>query len=169
VLASAVTQQVNGLHVAGFDLNGQAGLPFFAPLAGDTGAASRIAVNPALTADSRLIAAAGVPTVGDNQTARAIAALRDARTLDNGTATLAESFGTLAYRVGQDTATAKQQQQSSADAVLQVRSLRESVSGVSVDEEAALMLKFQRAYEANARYFQSVDAALDILMQMVGG
>lgn len=167
-LASAVVEQVNGLHVAGFDLNGRAGLPFFTPLAGDTGAASRIAVNPALAADSRLVAAAGVPTVGDNQTARAIAALRDARTLDHGTATLAGSFGALAYRVGQDTATARQQQQSGADAVLQVRTLRESVSGVSIDEEAALMLKFQRAYEANARYFQSVDAALDILMQMVG-
>ncbi len=168
-LAAAVTQQVNDLHSAGFDLNGQAGLPFFTPLAGATGAASAIAVNPALAADPRRIAAAGVPSVGDNQTARAIAALRDSRTLDGGTATMVESFGNLAFRVGQDTATAQQQQQSAADAVLQVRTLRETVSGVSIDEEAALMLKFQRAYEANARYFQSVDAALDILMQMVGG
>ena len=168
-LAYEVTQQVNGLHTAGFDLDGQAGLPFFTPLAGATGAASAIAVNPSLTANLRLIVAAGVPSVGDNQAARAIAALRDARTLDNGTATLSESFGTLAYRVGQDTSIAKQKHESCAGVVLEIRNLRESVSGVSLDEEAAQMLKFQRAYEANARYFQSVDAALDILMQMVGG
>ena len=33
----------------------------------------------------------------------------------------------------------------------------DSVSGVSLDEEAMLMLKFQRAYEANARFFSAVD------------
>ena len=120
-------------------------------------------------ANSRLIAAAGVASVGDNQTARAIAALRSARVLEDGSATFAEAFGTLAYRVGQDTTMALQRRESCAGVVRQIRNLREAVSGVSLDEEAALMLKFQRAYEANARYFQSVDAAIDILMQMVGG
>jgi flagellar hook-associated protein 1 FlgK len=168
-LASTLVEQVNGLHTAGFDGTGEPALPFFTPLAGTSGAASAIAVNPALAADSRLIAAAGIASVGDNQTARAIAALRTARVLDNGSATFAEAYGTLAYRVGQDTAIARQQQESFAGVVREIRNLREAVSGVSLDEEAALMLKFQRAYEANARYFQSVDAAIDILMQMVGG
>jgi flagellar hook-associated protein FlgK len=31
-----------------------------------------------------------------------------------------------------------------------------------------MMMKFQRAYEANARYFQAVDGALSTLMQALG-
>ena len=39
--------------------------------------------------------------------------------------------------------------------------LRDQVSGVSLDEEAAQMLRFQRAYEANARFFRVIDQTLD--------
>ena len=47
--------------------------------------------------------------------------------------------------------------------------LRDQVSGVSLDEEAASMIKFQRAYEANAKYFTAVDDMLLTLMRTVGG
>jgi flagellar hook-associated protein 1 FlgK len=49
-----------------------------------------------------------------------------------------------------------------------VQALRDSVSGVSLDEEASNMLKFQRAYEANARFFVTVNSALDTLLNLVG-
>ena len=51
----------------------------------------------------------------------------------------------------------------------QVARLRDQVSGVSLDEEAASMIKFQRAYEANAKYFSTVDEMLLTLMRTVGG
>jgi flavin reductase (DIM6/NTAB) family NADH-FMN oxidoreductase RutF len=41
------------------------------------------------------------------------------------------------------------------------------IVAVSLDEEAASMLKFQRAYEANARFFQLIDETLDSLLQLV--
>jgi flagellar hook-associated protein 1 FlgK len=37
---------------------------------------------------------------------------------------------------------------------------------VSLDEEAMMMMKFQRAYEANARFFQAVDSALETLLSL---
>ena len=46
--------------------------------------------------------------------------------------------------------------------------MREQVSGVSLDEEAANMMKFQRAYEANARFFQAIDSTLESLMSLAG-
>ena len=52
--------------------------------------------------------------------------------------------------------------------VKQLQTLRDQISGVSLDEEAANMMKFQRAYEANARYFSAVDTSLNVLMQMLG-
>ena len=36
-----------------------------------------------------------------------------------------------------------------------------------MDEEAANLMKFQRAYEANARYFTTINDALDTLLNMV--
>jgi len=38
---------------------------------------------------------------------------------------------------------------------------------VSLDEEAMMMMRFQRAYEANARFFQAVNQSIDTLMQML--
>ena len=36
-----------------------------------------------------------------------------------------------------------------------------------LDEEAANLMRFQRAYEANARYFTTIVDTLDVLMNMV--
>ena len=41
---------------------------------------------------------------------------------------------------------------------------RESVSGVSIDEEAANLIKYQRFYEAAARYISVVDELLNVLV-----
>jgi len=53
--------------------------------------------------------------------------------------------------------------------VQQLEGLRDQTSGVSLDEEAANMMKFQRAYEASAKFFSAVDQALDVLMNLVNG
>ncbi len=45
--------------------------------------------------------------------------------------------------------------------------MRDSVSAVSTDEEAAYLMKFQRAYEASARYFETISQTLDTLMAMM--
>jgi flagellar hook-associated protein 1 FlgK len=37
---------------------------------------------------------------------------------------------------------------------------------VSIDEETANMMKFQRAYEANAKYFNVINSTLDVLMSL---
>ncbi|WDC83922.1 flagellar basal body rod C-terminal domain-containing protein [Caloramator sp. mosi_1] len=41
---------------------------------------------------------------------------------------------------------------------------RESVSGVSIDEEMTNMLQFQRAYEANAKMISVIDQLLDVVV-----
>ncbi|MDH4066945.1 MAG: flagellar hook-associated protein FlgK, partial [Acidobacteriota bacterium] len=118
--------------------------------------------------DPSLVAASGTGAPGDNAVARALAGLRDARTMAGGTATFSQSWGQLVYRVASDTKTALAEQRSHADVVAQVARLRDQVSGVSLDEESANMLKFQRGYEANARFFSTVNSVLDTLMNVVG-
>ena len=120
-----------------------------------------------MAADARLLSAAGVANGGDNQNARAIAALREQAVLNGNTATLSDAWGDLVYRVGRDTRSALDEMRSRAEIVSQVDALRDEVSGVSLDEEAMNLLKFQRAYEANARFFTTVDRMLEMLLNMV--
>lgn len=173
-LAYQVATRVNTVHAAGYDLNGAAGGAFFSfspalsgTPAASSGAAAALRLDPGVAGDTSLIAAGGIAEAGDNQNARTMAALRDARVLNNNTATLSDGWAQLVYRVGRDTSTAKSEQANREEIVHQVDALRDQVSGVSLDEEAALMLKFQRAYEANARFFRVVDQMLDVLMSTV--
>jgi flagellar hook-associated protein 1 FlgK len=166
-LAANVVSQVNAVHSAGYDLDGAAAGNFFTPLATTTGAAAAMSVSAAITANGRKVAAASVPVAGDNGAARAMANLRDARVMGSGLSTFGDAWAQLVYQVGLDTSSAKQEQKNRSDILTQIQSVRDNVSGVSLDEEAMLMMKYQRAYEANARYFQSVSSALDTLMAML--
>jgi flagellar hook-associated protein 1 FlgK len=169
-LAFETAAQVNALHAAGFDLAGNPGGVFFSystPPAGTSGAAQAVRLDPAIAADTGAIAAAGVPLAGDNGTARALAALRDARVLNGGTATLHDGWAGLVYQVGRDSQAASSSRDTHAEIVRQVDALRDQVSGVSLDEEALNLLKFQRAYEANAKFFTAVDRMLTTLLNLV--
>jgi flagellar hook-associated protein 1 FlgK len=171
VLAYETAQQVNALHAAGYDLDGAAGGDFFSfspAVVTSAGAAAAIVLDATVAGDPRTIAAAGVTEAGDNQNARAIAALRDARVLDGGTATLSEGWGQLVYGIGSDTMFAEDEQRSRQEVVRQIDALRDEVSGVSLDEEAMHLLKFQRAYEAIAHFFRTIDRSIDTLMAMAG-
>lgn len=168
-LAYGVAQQVNALHQTGTDLNGNAGGAFFTPPAAVAGAAAAMAVSPTVLADGTLIAASQTGAPGDNGIARALAGLRDQKVLSGGTATFTEGWAQLAYAIGADGESARAEEASRHDLTQQVLALRDQVSGVSLDEEAASLIKFQRAYEANAKYFTTVDGLLVTLMNMVGG
>ena len=166
-LAYTVAQQVNALHDAGYTAAGVDAPPFFTPLAAPAGAAAAFAVNPAVAANASLIAAGSVAaTPGDNGAARAIAALRDARVLSGNTATFTGYYTDLVGGIGRDRAGAIASGQVHGEVVRQIENLRDNVSGVSLDEEAAAMMRFQRAYEANARFFQTVNDTLDVLMSL---
>jgi len=167
-LAYNVATQVNTLHTAGYDQTGTAGVAFFTfspSIVGTAGAAEALVVNPLVAADARKIAAASITDVGDNQTARGIAALRDARVLNSGTATFTDAWGQLVYTVGRDSKDAADDQATREEIVRQVDQLRDQISGVSLDEEAANLLKFQRAYEANARFFKACEDTIDSLLR----
>jgi flagellar hook-associated protein 1 FlgK len=167
-IAYELVNQVNTLHRGGFDQLGNTNQNFFTPLASADGAARLIGLDPAVAADSRLIAAAGVNEIGDNGVAKGLANLRDALVLEGNSATLVDSWSHMAFRVGRDTRAAIDGLKAQSDIVEQIDALRDSVSGVSLDEEAVNMIKFQRAYEANARFFGTIDETLTILFSIVG-
>jgi flagellar hook-associated protein 1 FlgK len=133
------------------------------------GAAAALSVAAPIQANPSLVAASQTGAPGDNQAALAIAALRAQPVLAGGTLSMTDAWAQLAYRVGSDADTARAEQGSLNDVLSQVERLRDQVSGVSLDEEAASMMKFQRAYEANAKFFTVADEMLQTLMRTVGG
>lgn len=163
-IAYDVATAVNAVHATGFDLNGTPGDALFVPPAGVAGAASALQVDAALVADPSRLAAAGINAPGDNAVARQLADLRDAPI--SGGRPAAAAWTGLVYRVGSDVHQATRERDSRREIVHQIELLRDSVSGVSVDEEAAMMMRFQRAYEANARFFTVIDEVLQTLLSL---
>jgi flagellar hook-associated protein 1 FlgK len=162
-LALAFATEANAVHTSGTDATGAPGIPLFDVSATVSGAAASVQLSAAVAADARLIVAAGA---GANDAARDMAALRSAPIVD-GASTASDFWGQIVYRIGGDTAAADRVQQGRQQVMTQLEGLREATSGVSLDEEAASLMRYQRAYEANARYFTVVNDILDVLMGMV--
>jgi flagellar hook-associated protein 1 len=165
-LAYAVATDVNTLARSGYDVNGTAGTDFFVQPAATAGAARLMAVSSAVASDPRLVVAAAVPTPGNNDIAKSIAALQGVAIAGTATTPI-DAWGNLLYRVATDSHTASQLQASHLDVQQQLEQLRNQISGVSLDEEAAMLIRFQRAYEANARFFSVVGDTLDQLLALV--
>lgn len=105
---------------------------------------------------------AGVP--GDNTNALALENLRNAATLDN------TSFSNYYSRIVTDIGTAANDAKTNYDAqssyTEELRAAKESVSGVSIEEEAINLVKLQRAYEAAAKVMSTVDQMMETLLSL---
>ncbi|SHH20074.1 flagellar hook-associated protein FlgK [Tepidibacter thalassicus] len=75
---------------------------------------------------------------------------------------------TLISNIGVDAQEAKRMTQNQEVLVNQIDSTRQSVSGVSLDEEMANMVKFQHAYNASARMITAVDEMIDVIINRMG-
>ena len=162
-LAADLITTLNTLHAAGYDLHGNTGIAFF------TGTdASNIAINPVVSGDPSAVAAAsdlaGVP--GGNGNAIAISTLRQALTMNGGTATYDDYYSSMVSNIGIKTAEAQFNHDFNKDALQQFENYRDSISGVSLDEEMINMVKFQQAYQASAKIITTVDQMLTTLMNM---
>lgn len=166
-LAHGLANDINAITTGGFDLDGNAGAAFFEPLAATADAAALIRVNPAVAADNRLVVTSSTTAAGNNDLATAIAALQHTP-MSNGAGSPLEAWGSLVYAVASDSAGALDAKKAHEQIVDQLNHLWDQTSGVSIDEEAAMLMRFQTAYQANAKFFQAVDTTLQMLMQLAG-
>jgi len=82
-------------------------------------------------------------------------------------ATYTQFYGSLAARVGQQLSQAKDKSTQQTQAVAQARSLRQQVSGVSLDEEATHLLELQRSYQAAAQMITIINSLADAVLNML--
>ena len=161
-LASSMITEVNNLHTGGFDLNSVAGVNFF------TGSlASDISVNPVIVGDVNLIAASGTGAPGDNSNAIAIANLQNSLLMSGGTSTYDDFYNSLVSDVGIAVRSAQVNYDHQTAMVSSLDNYRESIAGVSLDEEMVNLVKFQHAYDAAAKLISAVDEMMNTVMNMV--
>jgi len=191
-LAAGIQSSVNLLHRTGFALNGATtGLDFFQGGVANgvnglpptvtaasfyLGAVNALAVNSAVAADSSLIAAAGVAgTPGDNANARALANLQSSTaTVDTNGDGVGDSgpfttvIGMLVNTIGTETSRLQSSTATQENLLAALLNQRQRISGVDLDEEAASLISYQRAYQASARFLSVIDQLTDQLVNQFG-
>jgi len=159
-MALAIVKEVNDVHDDGVGLDGSSG-GFFRDLTtpGDIAAAAgKISVE--ITDPSKI--AAGFGEAGDNTNAKALAEILTRKLIGDDPAnpdkTLSDAYASLLYTVGSDQRTAKEDGEKQQNILNQLLGQRDSASGVSLNEEAVNLIKYQRAYQASARIVSVVNA-----------
>jgi flagellar hook-associated protein 1 len=161
-IAYQIAQQVNGIHSGAYGLDGSTGVNFFSPLT-LAGAASTIGLSTDVAGDARMIAASNSAPGNDNAAATAIGQLLHAPVFAGG-ASITDQYGSLVFSVGTDVAKANFGVDEHQALVMQLQNRRQAISGVSIDEEAAQVLQFQRAFQASAHLVQTIDRLLGTLL-----
>lgn len=162
ILAGQLITEINAVHSAGYDLSGNTGEAFF------TGTdAATIRVNNVLVTSPGRIQAANVPgAVGDNRVALALAQLADQKIATLGNQTFSQSFGQSVASLGQSLSSVNSQIDNQAVVENMLSKQRDSISGVSLDEEMTDLIRFQKAFQASARLITTIDEMLDTIVNM---
>ncbi|HEY6889824.1 MAG TPA: flagellar hook-associated protein FlgK [Solirubrobacter sp.] len=104
---------------------------------------------------------AGTGASGSNDLAMAVSALR-------GNAAIDGVYKAFVAKVGGDLNESTRMQANAQVLADSVEDRRQSVAGVSMDEEMSNLVRFQRAYQASARAMSTMDEMLDVLINRTG-
>lgn len=135
-----------------------------------TAPAFSFTVDQAVQNNVSRIAAAQTTSVGDNQNAIALAALRGLQVVPSGGSlvTFEEFFQGTVVQVGIASSDVQTRQLAQDSYVLTVENRIQSLSGVSLDEETVALVSAQTAFAAAARFIAAVSDVLEILTTEVG-
>jgi flagellar hook-associated protein 1 FlgK len=151
-LAGSFADQVNQQLAQGLDANGNPPTQDLFSYNASLGAAFTLDVN-AIPPEALAFSANDAP--GGNGNVIALTGLAQRRVVDN--QTFSEYYGGLAGRVGRDLSNSKSIAAAQADLLAQAKEIRQQSQGVSLDEEAALLVQYQRSYQAAAQLFKTVN------------
>lgn len=135
--------------------------------------AGYIAVNNEIKGDVLSVAAAypnnqGKSMIGDGRAAVEIASIRNTSVMIGKNRTFDEYFASSVTNVGLKGEQAEMNMLSQNAIMDDLRNLRDSISGVNIDEELAEIIKFQHGYNAAAKFVSVIDEMLDTVINRLG-
>jgi flagellar hook-associated protein 1 FlgK len=151
-VANQLRTQINAQSVKGYDLKGNAGTDFFT----GTGAAD-LAVSASLVANPALVAAGDGSGSLDGSNALAMSEIQSS-------ASIVPAFQSMVTNLGTTVSTAASNQTTQDQVTKQLQQQRDSVSGVSIDEEMTNLISFQQAYDASARFITTISSLYNTLV-----
>ena len=162
--ATTLINQVNALHQTGYGLDESTGRKFFTgtdassidlddPIKDQANGLQRIAASDSLF---------GLP--GNNKIMLAISQLKQAKLFTTNTATMGEFIGAMVDYLGEKTLIADSKSGHQTTLITNLDQRRESVCGVSMDEEITNMVKYQQGFNAAAKIISTMDEMLDVVV-----
>lgn len=135
--------------------------------------AGYVEVNPDIKADVLSVAAAypnnqGKSMIGDARAAVEIASIRNTDVMIGKDRTFDDYFANSVTNVGLKGEQAEMNMLSQNAIMDDLRNLRDSISGVNIDEELAEIIKFQHGYNAAAKFVSVIDQMLDTVINRLG-
>jgi flagellar hook-associated protein 1 FlgK len=161
-LASNLITQVNTIYSTGYDLQANTGADFF------TGTnAATIGVNAGIQNDPSQVQAAGtIGTPGDNTVALALAQLAQQPMAALNNQTFSDAYALDVSSFGNSLSRANNQVANYNALNTTLLTQRDSVSGVSLEEEMANLMTFEKAYQASAKIITTADQMLQVLINL---
>jgi flagellar hook-associated protein 1 len=163
-LSSTIITEVNQLHQRGYDLEGNTNSVFF-----EGTNASTITVSTAIKGNSNYIAAASsfYNKSGNGDIATQIGDLEGKKMFNNSSYAPDEYFLDNMSRLANDSAYAKNMAEGQQSLITSLQERKDSVSGVSIDEEMVDLMMYERSYAAAAKYLATIGKVLDTMLTMV--
>lgn len=166
-LAQSLIQQFNAVHRQGYTLNSSSATPDGGDFFVGTGAAD-IDLSEGILQSLSNIAASRDGTPGDGSNALALANLYLEPLAELANVSMRDFFTSLISGIGVAAQKANDMVESQEVLVEHLMNRRDSISGVSLDEEMIDMIRFQHAYAAAARVMTTMDELLDTIITRMG-
>jgi flagellar hook-associated protein 1 FlgK len=170
VMAATFVDHLNAIHRQGFgikDFKETTGRNFF-DLGGDSAnAAANIRLDGMIEESTDAISVASSPNApGDNVMVNQMLRLKEAKLMGEGRSTLQDYYASYVGGFGLDLVRSEQVKKADDTLTQNLSARREAISGVSMDEEATNLLKWQANFTASSKVITTIDEMLDTVLQL---
>jgi flagellar hook-associated protein 1 FlgK len=169
-MAAKFTGRFNEIHSKGFGIKNfeeSTGRNFFRPVGNLTSAARDMDISDEVTESIEAISVAGTPlAAGDNILANEMLLLKNEKIMDGGKSNLIEYYANYVGNLGIEINRTAHLKEANDMVVNDLHSQREAIAGVSLDEEAVSLMKWQSNFTASSKVITTVDEMLDTVLNL---
>ena len=169
-MAKTLVENVNQVHRQGFGLNEYGktmGRDFFHVSEDPFQAAATMDITQEIAESTDAISAAGTQSApGDNIVVNNLIRLEHERIMDGGRSTMGDYYSNFIGVFGLGVVRNNHQTEAKEILFNDLNSRREAISGVSLDEEAMNLMKWQANFTASSRVITTVDEMLDTVLSL---
>ena len=132
-----------------------------------TNTSKNVGLSTEVSSSLNAIAGGYTSEPGDNRNALDLVSLKSSLIFNDGTATFEDFYRSQVTLVGINAQQSLRDQEIQDEVTSQIKLFIDSISGVSLDEETANIIRFQHAYEASAKVVSVVDELMTTIIDMV--